>query len=426
MTITLKSPASKMAAVILISLGFLAPILWVAKTALASMVSEHPTVQSLQLAAQLDPTNAEYALYLGRQLQYNVADIDSSRAAAELLHAIELNPFEPQAWLDLSRNLDLQGKTAEAEVALRGSDYMAPHLPGFQWSIANTFLLHGGTDEAFRHFKAVLMAAPDYGAQIFRIAWKAAANPQQVLNEVLPDSPSVQLDYLNFLLAQRHEDATDSVWKRVEATPGSFPVTKVSPYFDYLLGKHRLDDASRVWADLVRRGLVPSTDQANEANMVLDGDFEEPVLNLGFQWRFSNVDGVQVSIDNTTFRSPGHSLRVEFEGKSNLDYHDFHQLVRVQPGHRYRLTWFMKTDDITTDSGVRAGVRDAYNLHALDQDSESVTGTTAWSPYSMDFTTGPKTDLVVLSLPVRVPTPKLDNLVKGRVWIDDVQLVPLK
>lgn len=46
------------------------------------------------------------------------------------------------------------------------------------------------------------------------------------------------------------------------------------------------------------------------------------------------------------------------------------------------------------------------------------------APLNMEFKTGPKTELVIVAL-VRFPSHKLDNMIAGRLWLDDVQVFPL-
>jgi hypothetical protein len=90
-----------------------------------------------------------------------------------------------------------------------------------------------------------------------------------------------------------------------------------------------------------------------------------------------------------------------------------------------RLQAFMRTEGISTDSGPRLEVRDAYDAAALDQFTESLTGTTTgWDSLLLDFRTGPRTSLLIVTL-ARLPSRKFDNLIAGKVWLDDVQLTPL-
>jgi hypothetical protein len=67
-------------------------------------------------------------------------------------------------------------------------------------------------------------------------------------------------------------------------------------------------------------------------------------------------------------------------------------------------------------------VRDFYDPAMLDKFSEDLTGTTpGWIPLNVEFKTGPKTELIVVAL-ARLPSRKLDNLIAGGVWLDDVRL----
>jgi hypothetical protein len=86
----------------------------------------------------------------------------------------------------------------------------------------------------------------------------------------------------------------------------------------------------------------------------------------------------------------------------------------------------MKTEGITTDSGPRLEVCDAYNAAALDKFTDDLTGSSdGWSSLLLDFATGPKTELIVVRLS-RLPSKKLDNLIAGKVWLDDVRLTPVQ
>jgi hypothetical protein len=56
--------------------------------------------------------------------------------------------------------------------------------------------------------------------------------------------------------------------------------------------------------------------------------------------------------------------------------------------------------------------------------TDDLTGTTdAWTTLLLDFVTGPKTQMLVVRLK-RLPSKKIDNLIAGRVWLDDVRLTP--
>jgi hypothetical protein len=173
------------------------------------------------------------------------------------------------------------------------------------------------------------------------------------------------------------------------------------------------------------KGLIKPTYQPTASNLVVNGDFEEDLLKMGFDWRVAPMEGIYAGVDTSTYHSPSRALLIRFSGKQNIDYHHVYQFVRVEPGRTYRLQGFLKTEGITTDSGPRLEVRDGHDASQLQTFSESNVGTSGgWTQVILDFTAGAKTELVLAGV-ARLPSRKLDNLIAGKVWVDDVSLAPL-
>ena len=91
----------------------------------------------------------------------------------------------------------------------------------------------------------------------------------------------------------------------------------------------------------------------------------------------------------------------------------------MQPNSPYRLGAFVKTQEIDTASGPRLAVADFPSARILASTDEFL-DTSDWRKQSIEFVTGPDTHLVMLRV-VRVPG---DRLIKGTLWLDDVELVP--
>src|SRR5579884_3754398 len=221
MQLVLKNNVGKAATLAIGVIVFALLFVWIARAYLATLVSERPTAKNLQAASQLDPSDAEYPLELGRLYQYSAQDIDPDRAIQELTRSAQLNPYDPQTWLDLANAFQLQGEADKAEACMRRADFLAPHLPRFQWAIGNFFLLHNNLDEAFRHFKMVL-AANEYQDPIFNTAWKASGDPQKILAELIPKNADQELQYLNYLIASHHWNETEPVWELIAKSRTSF------------------------------------------------------------------------------------------------------------------------------------------------------------------------------------------------------------
>ena len=84
----------------------------------------------------------------------------------------------------------------------------------------------------------------------------------------------------------------------------------------------------------------------------------------------------------------------------------------------------MRTEGITTDSGPLFEIIDPVDLSQLREFSDDLVGTWGWQTVTIDFRTGSTTEMILLRV-VRRPSRKLDNLISGKVWIDDVSITPL-
>ncbi len=424
MQLEIKSAWARALGITLEAIVFLAGFVWIVKTYAAYEWSQKASLKGFQQAARLDPSNSEYHWQLARLYQYNPTDVQPEEAIAEFRHAIQLSPYDPRPWMDLGGALELQGKLTEAGQCLHRADMLVPNLPSYQWPIANFFLLQGDVDQAFRHFKKVLAGTPNYDQIVFSTAWKASGDANTILEDLIPQNVTTEFSYLGFLLAQKRYTEAEGVWNRLMNSSEKFTAQQSAGYIDALLAARRPMDAYRVWMDLEKKGLVNASSSASGQgqNLLNNGDFEDEVLNVGFGWRIITVPDVYAGVDQGTFRSPSHAFLVQFSGTKNLYYREAFQDVIVSPNKSYRLEGYIKTDGITTDSGPRLEIYDPYEPAALNKFSEDLTGSTpSWTPLTIDFKTGPKTNLIVVAL-ARVPSQKLDNQIAGKVWLDDVRL----
>ena len=117
------------------------------------------------------------------------------------------------------------------------------------------------------------------------------------------------------------------------------------------------------------------------------------------------------------------SARLIFDGTKNLSYGGLFQDVLVSPNTHYRFQGFLRTDQISTDSGVRFEIVDPKDPRQLDLLTTNETGTNPWTLEQLDLTTGPNTHVIAIRV-VRRPSNRLDNKIRGTVWIDDVSIVP--
>lgn len=425
MTFSIHNPRLRLALVIAETLAFVLASAWRAKSFIAErLAGEGATPARLEEAARLDPSNALYELDLGRLYQYVPAEINPERAISHLKHAVELNAHDPETWLDLGAALELQGRVHEAETSFNRANDLAPRIPQVQWAIANFLLLHGDVDHAFPHFRVVLAGTSRYNQAIFDIAWKASGNSAKILDEVIPRELTAELAYLHYLVPLGRLAEAQAVWNRLVSGPDRIPANEAADFIEHLIGNRKPDEAFGVWTDLRRKGLIDADLPPQGENLIVNGSFEAETENMGFGWRVGPTNDVRIWRDRTESHSPAFSLAVEFLGQENVNFLNVFQFVLVEPGKTYELDAYLKTKGITTDSGPRLEVRDAYDPAALYKMTDDLKeDSMGWTHQSIEFATSPRTRLIQVGL-ARLPSEKLDNQIAGRVWLDDVKLVP--
>jgi hypothetical protein len=286
-----------------------------------------------------------------------------------------------------------------------------PTSPSIAWKAANLYLARNETGRALPLLRTALRYDPATTVPALDLCWRVTRNVNQMVREALPADPSVYFALLKILTAQSQSAPANELWADLMAQRLAFPIEMAFPYFDYLIQTNQIDQAVRVWADLRKIECAPS-------NLVRNGGFEAEFLNGGFEWRYNRVAQVDVALDTSHVHSGIRSLRLEFAGPAVGDA-GVYEYVPVQPNTGYRLSAFGKTEDINTASGPRVAVEDSAAKRLLATTDE-FQDTFSWRRRTAEFTTGPDTHLVTIRI-VRTPG---NLLIKGTLWLDDIELAP--
>jgi hypothetical protein len=369
-----------------------------------------------------DPANPEYYDALGT-LMHLYADRGNSDEIVRLYqNATRLSPHDAQFWADLGAGYDWAGRSNDALDAFQHARSLFPNSPEINWRLANFYVRAGKTTEALRSLRMVLQEDSTAGRRVFTLATNATRDRNALL-KMLPPQPAVFFDYLNFLIERDDIAGAEEVWARVLQLDLPFDVREAFPYLDALIQHAELKQLSNVWSALAQRFPAQVQRPAHSANLVTNGGFESDILNGGLDWRVLPTEGTVVSLDSVGVFEGVRALRIIFDGSHNVDYGHVFQYVPVHAKTRYRFSGHMRLQGITTDSGLRFQVRDAYNMDNIFVSSENLVGTSGWLEQHAEFTTLPDTRLLLLRV-VRPVSTKLDNEIAGTVWIDDVRLAP--
>jgi hypothetical protein len=195
----------------------------------------------------------------------------------------------------------------------------------------------------------------------------------------------------------------------------------VKPFLDFLIDHNQIQDAGTVWNDLQRAGVIPPGPNPQAANLLYDGSFEEPPLNTGFDWRANDSPELLFDFSDPSAYKGAKCLRIDFAVGRNADYDLLNQVVRIKPNTRYQLTAYVRSDNLTSDSGPRLRVVEMGCGGCGIRTSEQTVGTTSWHPIEVAFMTQLQTQAVRISF-WRPQDPTYSPDITGTVWLDEVTL----
>jgi len=204
------------------------------------------------------------------------------------------------------------------------------------------------------------------------------------------------------------------VWLSFLELKPKLPASRTFFYIDDLLRRHQVKQAQMAWRAVadVDSAALPSDDD----NLIANGSFDQEILNGGFAWRYAARGGVSILLDTAHFHAGSRSLLMNFDGEGVSDT-GLWQLVTVDANSHYRFSGFMQAEEVETASGPRFELADAYTNASVAR-SDDLLGSTPWRELRADFTTGPNTELLRLSIG-RSPA---SGRIRGKVWIDDLKL----
>src|SRR5882757_2930362 len=393
------------------------------RNAFAAHYAGMQTVEGFERAVRLEPADAQNWYLLGRYWQYNLEDPDAAHAIRSYLSALSFNPGSSETWLDLATAYESEGNPGAARDAFLHAKKVYPLSAGVSWRYGNFLLRQGELDSAFSEMRLAVQADPNRAAEAFSRALRAGSSIETTIDRVLPPITEAYLEVIWDQTTDGHTENAVKVWNRLAPLHPHISLPESFSLVNALMTEKRIAEASRVWDQAVLfAGLadLPSP----QGSVLWDGGFESNVKDGGFSWLMSQeFRNVQSSIDTQEKHSGNRSLRIVFDGKSNVYFSGICHYVPVKPSTRYLFSAWVKTKALTSDQGIR------FQLHALGtQDTSSVVtsevhGSVNWTLLELPWSSAKDVQELQVCV-VRLPSDEAENKIQGTAWVDDVALVP--
>ncbi|MFB3887572.1 MAG: tetratricopeptide repeat protein [Thermodesulfobacteriota bacterium] len=387
----------------------------------SSLSAGNPSKEYLLKATRLHSFNSDPYYKLGLLYQWEIGHIDLQESLRCFKEAIARNPLEQEFYLNLAKVLQRRGEAEAAENALEKAILVFPNGYQGRWVTGTLLLQEGSLEKALPHFTYILENYPNQSDMVYDVLLKAIRDTGFILEKVVPRDASSMNQYVNYLYEIEDLDSAKKVWRR----KASWKIKNTRPetlrHIDFLIGHGDLIEAYQVWKIQLREeGLSASSD----GNLVVNGSFEKKeTLGSGFDWKWLEVAGAETSIDDSLALDGIHSLKIAFDGKENVDFYHAYQFVPLDPNREYALNAYMKTRGITTRSGL--GIEVIGVGAPLQVASEFLTGDNGWKKMIIPFRTPPGSQGVLVRIR-RAKTDKLNRLISGTAWLDEVSITAKK
>src|SRR5271170_3892424 len=379
-------------------------------------------LEIIERGAALEPGDADAWDLLGRYRQLDFANADPQQELADYKRAVQDNPLDASLWMNLAGAYEENGDLSAAQSAFERARSSYPLSAEVAWNYGN-FLLRQDQDAAgYAEIRHAVESDPKLLTLAISRVWRSSHDVNVLLDVVLPADVDAYIQALDFFASIRQTDAALSVWRRLVSLGKPIPLPQAFPFLDELILVDRSADAKQVWVEAVTAAGLAQDEPLNHS-LVWNGGFSRDFDNGGLGWRWSPSPGASIDFDSAPPSYGVRTVRLDFGGGSNLDVTEPMQYVPVEPNRTYHFHAYMRTEEITTESGMRFSLVDPNHDNAVNALTENFVGSHTWTAVDLDVTTGPETHFLLLRL-LRSGSRLFENKLSGTVWIADVSLVP--
>lgn len=350
----------------------------------AAFLFEQDTAVSIAKAAALVRFNSAYVEHL--------AAWQPERKMALLQRAVQLNPFNVDAWIQLGLISEMERHDAASaeRYFLRAAEVDHMFLP--KWTLTNFYFRQQNAAEFFRWARATLQISPYSPDPVFTQMWLMSQDASQIARAI-PDRGGVLLAYAGFLAnAHQYQAVAPVVARLVAVARNHNPVDygrddQIGPLEDRLLDSGNVQPALDIWRSM-SQGKWIQLPVPNALHPLTNGDFAVPFFRHGFDWiPISSADAM-------IQQSPAEKcVRITLSGSQPEHCVLLRQYLPGEANRRYRLTWNANTEGMQVASGLAWHLYPAPN----ERQSELVSSDLFASNKNWEFVS-PPTGLALLSL----------------------------
>ncbi|MEJ7624436.1 MAG: hypothetical protein WKF34_10635 [Pyrinomonadaceae bacterium] len=349
----------------------------------------------------------------------HAASSQNSLAVEHFSHAVLLAPNDYRWRIEHGRALEQRAQYEEAETQFRKAVGLAPSYAKPRWHLGNFLLRREREVEAFAEFKVAAANDFDYRNQVFSLAWEYYQKDAGKLSELAGETDEGAARLSFFLASRGRGDESLAAWQRI-AVPAPYDALR-GEIAEGLFLQGQFRSALYFEREYGANGTA-------SVGAVSNGSFEAnltPESRSRFGWVLSEPDSkIEISPDSRIRRDGERSLRVAFRNFTRLETPHLSQTVAVEPSIAYRLSFWLRTENLRTGSSLVVDVVNTDVGSPLGRAPLVATPVPDWTLVTVEFRT-PQNCQGILIRTGRLPCGD-DCAVSGVIWYDGFELNKIK
>jgi hypothetical protein len=340
-------------------------------------------------------------------------------ALRQFHRAVKLDSASAYNWANLGEAEMNSRNVTIARYCFQQAVKAGPFDPVILFRAANFAFQTGDSPATISHLRTILQdpELKSYYEPAFLTYTRLGLPIQQILDQGIPKTPTSGYAFLRFLMEGNQLADSQAAWDWIGKNFGADDKL-AGEYVSFLIRQNAASQSALVWQKLTARDFP----DYRKSNWVFDGEFRQAPKPSPLDWSLEPSPSVQVTRVARAGHQGGWALQVKFSGDQNVDFKQVQQTIVLGPG-RWSLRAWVKTEAITTDSGVMLHLFDPADRQRLDVRSDNLTGTTPWTLVEKNFEARPATTVVTFEF-IREPSRKFDNKIAGTAWLDSVEIRP--
>jgi tetratricopeptide (TPR) repeat protein len=388
-----------------------------------TMAEWMPDINAAYAAARLAPNDPQAHFTIARMRERSFLPEELPEAAERYETAARLSPNDFRLFMELGRVRGLLGDARGGEEALRRAVELAPSYPDPRWYLGNSLLRQGRIEEAFAELRRAGEMSPEkFLPQVIELYWRFYNADVGSVLAAVGNSPQARVQLMEYLINLKRLDDARGLWEGFDAEQRKLARSSGEKLLLRYLEAKRFQDMLALHRQLSATDGTP-TEAAPE--QLTNGGFESAVGPPGknpFEWQVVPLEGAQMGFDARVRQEGARSLRIVFNATNTLNFRNISQLVTVAPATRYRLEYYVRTEDLKGAATPVTEIVDAAQPERVLAASQPIaTGTADWQAVALDFTTAPGAQGVTLRI-VSAPCTSATCPIFGRVWYDNFNL----